>query len=53
MVAYENCGRNKICDKNMVQPRWATVYESELFALLEAVMYAVDNNRDALIISDS
>ena len=37
----------------MVRPRWTTVYESELFALLAAVMYAVDNKRDALIISDS
>ena len=40
-------------EKNIVRPRWITVYESELFALLVAVMYAVDNKRDALIISDS
>ena len=53
MVAYDNFGRNKIHDKNIVQPRWTTVYESKLFALLVVVMYAVDNKRDALIISDS
>ena len=29
MVAYDNFGRNKIHEKNMVQPRWSTVYESE------------------------
>ena len=53
MVVYDNSGRNKIHVKSMVRPKWSTVYESELFALLVAVTYAADNRRDALIISDS